>query len=183
MLPYPRWVRFLTLATLISTILAACGGGSSATNGIPAPTSLSYSAPTISYTVGTAIAANTPSNGGGSVTSYSVSPALPVGLSLNTNNGIVSGTPSVATSTTNYTVTAINSSGSTTTSLSITVNDIAPTGLTYSDNTAVYVVGSAIAANIPSNGGGTVTTYSVTPFYPRVFLSMLLLALSVAPRL
>ncbi|HEY2580797.1 MAG TPA: cadherin-like beta sandwich domain-containing protein [Mucilaginibacter sp.] len=42
---------------------------------------------------------------------YSVSPALPAGLNLNTSNGQITGVPSAPLSTTTYTVTATNSNG------------------------------------------------------------------------
>jgi len=50
------------------------------------PTNLQYASP-VSYSVGTAIATNSPSNAGGGITSYAVAPALPAGLSLNTTTG------------------------------------------------------------------------------------------------
>lgn len=43
---------------------------------------------------------------------------------------------------------------------------IAPSGLTYSTNPAVYPVGVAIAPNTPSSGGGAVASYSVSPTLP-----------------
>ena len=90
------------------------------------PSSLTYSANPATYTKGTAIANNTPSSSGGAVLSYSVSPALPTGLTFNATSGIVSGTPSVITAAANYTVTATNSGGATTTALTITINDVVP---------------------------------------------------------
>ena len=48
-----------------------------------------------------------------------------------------------------YTVTATNSGGSTTASVSITVNDVPPSSLSYSTNPAVYTKGRAITANTP----------------------------------
>jgi len=55
------------------------------------------------------------------VVSYSVSPALPTGLTLNTSTGVISGTPTTLTAIANYTITAANTGGSTPTSLSIAV--------------------------------------------------------------
>jgi hypothetical protein len=61
-----------------------------------------------------------------------VSPALPSGLSLNTTSGIISGTPNAGATQAVYTITASNSSGSTTFSLSITVNSAAGLAMTLS---------------------------------------------------
>jgi hypothetical protein len=68
-----------------------------------------------------AITNNMPTSSGGAVVSYSVSPALPAGLTLNTSTGIISGTPTTLTEASNYTITATNTGGSTTASLSIAV--------------------------------------------------------------
>jgi len=65
----------------------------------------------------------------GSVTSYAVTPALPAGLSLNATTGLISGTPTAAQDRTNHTVTATNSTGSTSFVVAIAVNPAAPVGL------------------------------------------------------
>jgi len=147
-----------TTASLTITVNAA----------VVAPTGLTYSTNPAFYTNGVAIPSNAPSSGGGAVVSYSVSPALPTGLALNTTTGIVSGTPTAVTAAASYTVTATNTAGSTTASLTITVNAavVAPTGLTYSTNPAVYTNGVAIPSNTPSSGGGAVTSYGVNPALP-----------------
>jgi hypothetical protein len=49
----------------------------------------------------------------GTVTGYSVSPALPAGISLDPHSGVISGTPVLVTARATYTVTATNSTGST----------------------------------------------------------------------
>lgn len=70
---------------------------------IPVPT---YGA---SYTFTQGIAISTITPGGGSyypVTSYSISPGLPSGLSFNTTTGQITGTPSALLASTNFTVTA-----------------------------------------------------------------------------
>lgn len=46
------------------------------------------------------------SNSGGSVTTYSISPALPSGLLFSTVSGLISGSPTALSSATNYTITA-----------------------------------------------------------------------------
>ncbi len=58
----------------------------------------------------------------GTVSSYSVSPMLPAGLSLNTSTGAISGTATAVAAAATYTITATNSTGSTTATVQITVN-------------------------------------------------------------
>ena len=62
-----------------------------------APTLLSYNSPNV-FTKDVAISPLSPSVSGGAVVSYSITPTLPLGLSLNTTTGIISGTPSVISS-------------------------------------------------------------------------------------
>ncbi len=52
---------------------------------------------------------------------YSISPALPAGLSFDSTNGKISGTPTGYSPATNYTITATNAGGSSTTTLSIQI--------------------------------------------------------------
>ncbi len=91
-----------------------------------APSDLTYSTNPAVYTQGTAIEPNVPTSSGGAVSSYSVAPTLPAGLSLDTSTGVISGTPMAVIAAASYTVTASNSAGGTTASLSITVNPSAP---------------------------------------------------------
>jgi len=161
--------------TTVYTITATNSGGSttasltitvnSATATSP-PANLTYSTNPATYTKGTSITNNSPSSTGGAVASYSVTLALPAGLALNTSSGIISGTPTAVTSVANYIVTATNSSGFTTASVNITVNDVAPSALTYSNNPATYTKGMAITANTPTSSGGVVTSYLVSPALP-----------------
>jgi len=88
-----------------------------------APSGLTYTTSSANYPVGAAISANTPKSSGGAVASYAVVPTLPWGLSLNSTSGVISGIPTVAMPQTNYTVTAYNAGGSTSTTLSITVTN------------------------------------------------------------
>src|ERR1035438_7330105 len=113
-------------------VLAGCGGGggggstSAAPPPVQPPTGLTYSVNPATYTVGVAITPNSPSSSGGAVTSYSVSPSLPAGLALNSTTGVISGTPTAVTASSVFTVTATNTGGTTTATLTITVKDAAP---------------------------------------------------------
>jgi len=86
--------------------------------------SISPSTQTVSGVVGSAITATTaftPSGFGGTV-SYAVTPSLPASLSLDSTSGVISGTPTIVQSSSNYTVTATGStSGSATSTVSISV--------------------------------------------------------------
>jgi hypothetical protein len=112
------------------------------------------------------IADNVPSSTGGPVTSYSVVPALPSGLSLNPATGVISGTPAALAPTAIYTVSATNSGGSASVGLSLTVRGIVPTVLSYAVNPASYLVGVPIAPNAPSYDAGTITSFTVSPALP-----------------
>jgi hypothetical protein len=91
---------------------------------VVAPSGLSYTASPITATAKTAIVSASPTVTG-TVVSYSVSPALPAGLSINATTGVIGGTPTAVTAQANYTVTASNSSGNTTAVVVIKVNDTA----------------------------------------------------------
>ena len=62
----------------------------------------------------------------GPVTSFSVSPSLPSGLSIHSTTGELSGTPTAITAATNYIVTATNSGGDAFDTLNIEVVGAAP---------------------------------------------------------
>ena len=81
----------LTL-TALTAFVCGCGNNGGGGSG---PSALSYSARAAVFTKGVAITPDNPTTSGGAVTGYSVSPALPAGLSLNTSTGVVSGTPTV----------------------------------------------------------------------------------------
>jgi hypothetical protein len=94
------------------------------------PSALSYTPSSASGTVDTAISSLTPTVTG-TVTSYSVSPALlPAGLSISPSTGVISGTPTAVSALDTYTVTAANGTGSTTATVTIVVV-AAPVGSTF----------------------------------------------------
>ena len=86
----------------------------------PIPIALNYSGSPFTFTQGTAISTIT-SAVTGTVSSCTSSPNLPTGLILNNTTCSISGTPTTFQTTTNYTITASNSVGSTSTSISIQV--------------------------------------------------------------
>ena len=98
--------------------------------------------------------------------SYQVSPTLPTGLSLNGTTGAITGTPSVAASVQPYTITATNSGGSTSTVVSITVNDVIPPN--PGGFSATTLSSSQISLSwIPSGRTGFVIAYQAGFFFPQ----------------
>jgi hypothetical protein len=126
---------------------------------------ISYSTPSV-FTVNTAIIALSPTNTGGKLVSYAVSPALPAGLSIDPSTGVISGTPTTVTAIATYTVTATNSGGSTTFDVVVTVNmkEVAPS-ITYKTPN-IFAVGTAVTLLSPTNTGGKIVSYSISPILP-----------------
>jgi hypothetical protein len=129
---------------------------------------ISYTPSSNTYRAGTTIGVLNVSNTGGAVTSsYTVSPALPIGLILNAVSGQISGTPTSATSTSVYVVTASNSGGVAHFNLSLTITPppVALPAFTYSPNNNIYVIPQTVSLS-PVSTGGAIVSYSVTPALP-----------------
>ena len=150
------------------------------TSGRSAP-SISYSPNTFSLTQGTAMNTVTPTVTG-TVTSWSISPSLPAGLSLSSSTGAISGTPTALSSQAAYTVNASNSNGYDTATVTITVNEPLPV-INYSPNTFTLSVGTAMTSVSPTIYAGTVDSYSISPSLPSgLSLNTCLLYTSPSPR-
>ena len=175
---------------------------------VTAPTSLTYSTNPATYILSTAITNNTPSSSGGAVASYSVSPALPSGLSLDTTTGVISGTPSLVTTSATYTVTATNAAGSTQVGVVIAVaaSNTAPTITSISNQSVAagssvgplsFTIGDAETpgslsmlsssssnttlisnANITLGGSGTSRSVTITPTSGQTGVSTITLTVS-----
>lgn len=91
-----------------------------ASNGIATAPSITTTNNTQSVNAGSSIITATTTNTGGAVSSYSVSPALPSGVSMDVN-GNISGTPTAVQAQTTYTITATNPAGTSTSTFRLTV--------------------------------------------------------------
>jgi Putative Ig domain len=157
----------LTVLASLSGFVLGCGGGTILTGKQQTgPANLTYPQTSINATVGTAVETDIPTVTG-TVTSYSVAPALPSGLGLNGSSGAISGTPSAQSAEAGYTITASNSAGSTTATIQISVSQPGgpPSGLTYPQTSINATVGTAIETDIPTVTG-TVSSWSVAPALP-----------------
>jgi streptogramin lyase len=120
-----------------------------------------------------------------SICGYTISPALPAGLTFNTTTGVISGTPTAVTAAANYTITAYNYYGSSSTAVNIAVSnslmdisdanttangitqgtlrpgqtDIVLYGFSFNTNSAMTVSGFKLNATYTgSNGAGLYLT-------------------------
>ena len=102
-------------------------------------------------------------NSGGAAT-YTISPPLSAGLSIDSTNGTISGVPTAVASATTYTVTASNDAGDSSATVNITVNSTPPTppNISTTFNDVIAVNGSAIEDITFSNAGGG-ATYAINP--------------------
>lgn len=117
---------------------------------VSAPTGLSYSPNTKTGYVGAAITSLTPTVTGSDIT-YSISPALPAGLTLDTSTGVISGTPAATLASTVYTITATNSGGNTTATVTLVM------GLSLASTSTGNGGDSNVGDGICDNGSGQCT--------------------------
>ncbi len=155
--PAARLGRRWALHCLILAVASCGGGGGGGGSGPPPPSGLSYSSPQ-SYPVGIVIAPLSPTVSGG-ITSFSVSPALPPGLALDSGTGKISGAPTQAQAAATYTVVAHNGAGTASFNLSIAVIALnsSPTSIsrTVVSGTSVTVIVSVIPVGFAFSGSLT----------------------------
>jgi len=98
----------------------------------------------------------TTQNSGGSMSTYSITPTLPEGLSFNTSLGVISGTPTISLVQTEYTVTATNDAGTDTVTFSLFI-DVDTDGDGEGDVTDTDIDGDGIDndADADVDGDGT----------------------------
>lgn len=166
----------------IFTYLGATKVASSSDFPTPPAPAFSYASSSMTTFTGTAISTNNAvlNSGSGDINSYSISPALPSGLTLNNTTGSISGTPTVFSPTTSYVVTGTQaSSGLTATAnVAITVNKPTTTVRISLANSAVQVsvvdtitATASVAGNVSFQtdagvipGCSSVATTLVSPF-------------------
>jgi hypothetical protein len=139
--------------------LAACGNGG---GGSPAAAQLFYNGlrpfPAV---VGEAIALTPAMSGKANL--YTVTPALPSGLSLNARTGVISGTPTQPSAAAIFVVSATGAGVRVSFPLVLSVTE-PPHGLSYASPVSA-IVGAALAPLRPSIAG-SVDRYAVSPPLP-----------------
>ena len=94
------------------------------------------------------------------ITTYTITPALPAGLTFETSTGTIFGTPTVASAATSYTINCRNSAGADSATVTIATLAIAPPAITYTTPNS-YTVRNTLAPLTPVNTGGTPTSASL----------------------
>ncbi len=160
-------------AAMATYVVTASNPGGSVTTNLTltvndlAP-SLTYPQSSVVFSKGLSVLPITPSNSGGPVTTCISVPTLPAGLVLDSNTCRISGTPSVLSPVTSYLITPSNSGGTGLgVLLSIRIDDVAPSGLTYATSPAIYQRTVSITNNTVSlAAGGPPTAFAITPALP-----------------
>lgn len=154
----------------------ACGSTSVALNitVVARLTALTYTSSSITACAGSAITPNTVASvtsGSGTLT-YSVSPALPTGLSIDANTGTISGTSSAIQASTPYTITVSNGCSSTTATVNIAINSTfngtysVGAGQTYTTLTAAVAAYNSSCVDGPVVFNLIDATYSTSETFP-----------------
>jgi Bacterial Ig-like domain (group 3)/IPT/TIG domain/Putative Ig domain len=111
----------------------------------------------------------TPVTGSGGTTplAYTVSPGLPSGLNMAAATGAITGTPTVASSATTYTVTVTDANGQTATAtFALTVNSVVTATQLIAATTLTVNAAATPFTPVTGSGGTTPLAYTVAPGLP-----------------
>ena len=153
-----------SLIFALITALAACGGGGGGGGGDTGPSLEApalENAPAQSYAQNVAIEALRLSNSGGGELTSCRATSLPAGLNVAVSSDgascVISGTPSVISGQVAYTITATNATGSSSASVAMTVNLLAPV-LVGVPLQSYFLDGIISPLRLTNRGGGDLTS-------------------------
>ena len=167
------------LMDLLSNLPADWGNPKPTTTVLAAP-AFTLSPSSESKVVNTAISGYTISSSGGAISSYSISPAAPTGLTFNTTTGLLTGTPTVVAVETTYTITATNASGSTAKTFTLTVAPTAP-AFTLSSSTETRMKNTAATGFTINSTGGAISRFTINATPPGMSFNTTTGALTGTP--
>ena len=102
------------------------------------------------------------SSTGGAVTSYSISPAAPKGLTFSSTTGLLSGKPEVVAASSVYSITGTNSAGSSSKTYTLTVTQPTSAGIYPSCQKVSGTVGTPLTATVRYTDIGVQNEYNFT---------------------
>lgn len=152
--------------TFLDGVEVAFGTDPNDSTDFPEPSIVSYLRSPASYVVDVQITANALTVANGTPTGFSITPALPAGLTFNTSTGAISGKPTAATAASDYTVTA-NFSGGISDFVVLNLEVLNPSIVRYGVTSAVYNVGVNVSTNSPLLVGPFPDSFSITPEVPE----------------
>ena len=156
---FNRSIGNWSLASLTTGRTSIFGG----TTGFDSTPSFTLSSTVLTATTSGPVSGYLIDGNGGSVKTYSVSPALPSGISLNSRSGYLSGTPTVASSTTTYTLTGEGPTGLTgSATFTLTVTSSAPTFTSLTPSTGLVSGGTSVTITGTNFSGSTAVTIGGT---------------------
>jgi predicted flap endonuclease-1-like 5' DNA nuclease len=131
---------------------------------VPDPSSISPASISVVLTNTTAMSPIEFTNSGGIIDTWEISPALSPGLTINSDNGTISGTPTTVENAIAYTVWANNTGGSDSAIVTITVEEMLPDPPEISyDSPVVLTQYQQMTTIVPTNTGGDVDTWEISP--------------------
>ncbi len=167
------------LMDLLSNLPADWGNPTQTVTPIAAP-AFTLSSSSESKVVNTAISGYSISSSGGAISSYSISPAAPAGLTFNTTTGLLTGTPTVVAVETTYTITATNATGSAAKTFTLTVAATAP-ACTLSSSTESRTVNTAATGFTINSTGGAIASFAINATPPGMSFNATTGALTGTP--
>jgi hypothetical protein len=153
-------------ATTISNINSKLSSWNNATKVCVTNPAITFSSSSETANVQRSISGYTINSTGGTIASYSISPAISntPGLSFSTSTGLITGTPTTTAASRTYAITAINAANSVTQTFAITVSPaLSAPAFTLSSSTISATSGTAVSGYTINSTGGTVATYSISP--------------------
>jgi hypothetical protein len=167
------------LMDVLSNLPADWGNPTQTVTPIAAP-AFTLSSFSESKVVNTAISGYSISSSGGAISSYSISPAAPAGLTFNTSTGLLTGTPTVVAVETTYTITATNATGSAAKTFALTVAPTAP-AFTLSSATETRTVNTAATGFTINSTGGAIASFAINATPPGMSFNTTTGALTGTP--
>lgn len=131
-----------------------------------APCDLSYPTDSLILEPGEDIGVLEPALGCGAPDSWQVDPALPLGISLDSMSGIITGAPSGTHDLQTHVITAFNSSGASSFGLDIWVQAQAPCDLLYPQTDLLLLLGESMTTQTPTSGCGEADLFEIDPPLP-----------------